>query len=48
MHYFLIFFINSSIHGVTFDDYHSCVNAGNQINQGLPAGVTIPFICVQD
>jgi len=44
MHWALIFLIQGSIQSVTFDDYQSCVNAGNNL---VIAGTHFKYVCVE-
>lgn len=44
MHWVLIVFMSSSIHSVNFEDYQSCINAGNKIQQ---SSSSVKFICAE-
>jgi len=40
----LIFVLKANIHAVSFADYQSCINAGNQL---VMNGTKIKYICVE-
>lgn len=40
----LVFMLQASIHQISFNDYQSCVNAGNKININ---GQVAKFVCVE-
>lgn len=44
MHWVLLIFMQGAINAITFDDYQSCINAGNQIMQ---SGNAYSYACAE-